>query len=80
MATESEEQKIKEAMGLLGKRTSPAKTAAARANALKPRPNRKPKPLASIECTCDGEGLNHKAGCPRGRAIRYRQRKGLPLA
>ena len=28
---------------------------------------------------CGGEGLDHKATCPRGIRIRVRQKKGLPL-
>lgn len=36
-------------------------------------------PLEAIPCNCGGEGLNHKSTCQRGKAIRYRQRKGLPL-
>ncbi|MES2462250.1 MAG: hypothetical protein V4671_16815 [Armatimonadota bacterium] len=33
-------------------------------------------PLEEIPCTCGGEGLNHKSTCPRGRAIRRRQKAG----
>ena len=37
-------------------------------------------PLAEIVCTCGhGDSINHPTTCARGRAIRYRQAKGLPL-
>lgn len=72
-----EAQKISEVMRILGSRTSERKAAAAReAGKLGGRPL---KPLETLECTCGGEGLDHKSYCPRGRAIRYRQDKGLPL-
>jgi hypothetical protein len=38
------------------------------------------KPLETIACNCGGEGLEHRSMCPRGRAIRYRLKKGLPLS
>lgn len=37
------------------------------------------KPLESLPCNCDGEGLNHRSTCRRGIAIRYRRKRGLPL-
>jgi hypothetical protein len=42
---------------------------------------RKPQPLSAIECTCKaGNSLEgHKSYCPRGKAIKRRQDKGLPL-
>ena len=40
---------------------------------------RRIQPLETITCTCGGEGLEHRSTCPRGRVIRYRRKKGLPL-
>jgi len=48
---------------------------------------RKTKPLAEIACTCGAGGVTvdadgkplHPTTCPRGRVIRYRLQKGLPL-
>jgi len=38
------------------------------------------KPLVAIHCSCGVEGLDgHKSTCKRGRAIKYRRSKGLPL-
>lgn len=37
------------------------------------------KPLETIPCTCGGQGMEHKATCPRGVRIRVRQKRGLPL-
>ena len=69
-----------EAARQLGSIRTERKAASSRENGkLGGRPRGTVKPLAEIECNCGGEGLNHKAGCPRGRAIRYRQAKGLPL-
>lgn len=76
---------LSEAARAMGQVKSEAKTKAARKNATRPRPNaRKPRPnalkkLADIKCTCTGSGLEHRSYCPRGRAIRYRQARGLPL-
>ena len=38
------------------------------------------KALAEIPCNCDGgAGFDHRSTCPRGRTIRQRRKKGLPL-
>ena len=37
------------------------------------------KPLEQIACNCGAEGLEHRSTCPRGRVIRYRRKKGLPM-
>jgi hypothetical protein len=37
------------------------------------------KPLSEIACNCGGVGLDHKASCLRGQAIRRRQKKGQAL-
>ena len=38
------------------------------------------KPLETIACNCGAEeSLEHRSTCPRGRVIRYRRKKGLPL-
>jgi len=69
-----------EAARLLGQIRTPKKAASSRENGKRGgRPAGSVKPLGEITCHCGGEGLNHKAGCPRGRAIRYRKAKGLPL-
>ncbi len=68
---------VSEAGRLGGRAKSDAKAAAARENGLK---GGKPlKPLNEAVCTCGKDGLDHPATCPRGRAIRYRRQKGLPL-
>lgn len=73
----------RQAASLMGSVRSERKAAAARRNAQK---TYKPmKALADIVCGCappDGLGLppfKHKSTCLRGRAIKYRQGKGLPL-
>jgi len=45
-------------------------------------PGRKPWPLSRFACTCGaGESLEgHAATCPRGKAIKRRQKAGRPLA
>lgn len=76
---------ISEAARKMGSVKSEAKAKASRENATRPRPNaRKPRPnalkkLADIKCTCSGSGLDHRSYCPRGRAIRYRQARDLPM-
>ncbi len=74
---QDEKRILSEAARIIGSRKSPRKAAAARENGKKGGPPL--KPLDSISCTCGGTGLDHKAGCSRGRAIRYRQKKGLAL-
>jgi hypothetical protein len=64
-----------EAARLMGSVRSEAKAKAVRENGKK----RSLKPLSEIECTCPGEGLEHRTYCKVGRTIRYRQQRGLPL-
>ena len=66
-----------EAAAALGRIKSEKKAASSRENGKKG--GSQLKPLASIPCSCGGEGLEHKSTCPRGRRIRVRQRTGLPL-
>ena len=75
-----------QAAAMMGRARSEKKTAAAQNNAKKPR-QRPVKPMAEIACTCsagdvtinaEGKPL-HPTTCPRGRVIRYRLTKGLPL-
>jgi hypothetical protein len=72
----SEAEIISQAMGFLGRRTSPKKAEAVRRNGEATR--FKAKPLAEIECKCsvgnDGPDADHKTYCPRGRAYRRRQK------
>lgn len=66
------------AASLLGSARTERKAAASRANGKLG--GRSLKPLLEIQCTCGGgDSLDHKTTCPRGRVIRYRQKKGLPL-
>lgn len=73
-----------EAARLMGSVKSDKKAAAARINAQK---TYKPmKLLADIVCTCERTAgdvglppFQHKSTCLRGRAIKYRTAKGLPL-
>ena len=76
----------RQAAARMGRARSERKTAAAQSNARKPR-QRPVKPMAEIACACgagdvtvdaDGKPL-HPTTCPRGRVIRYRLAKGLPL-
>lgn len=63
---------------LLGMVKSDRKAEAARENGKKG--GKECKPLAEIACTCGhGDSLEHPTTCPRGRVIRYRIKKGLPL-
>lgn len=63
----------------LGKIKTERKAVAARQNATRPRPNRKPKPISDLPCNCDATSdSTHKATCPRGRAYR-RQLKASPV-
>ena len=72
----------------LGMIKSERKAAAARVNARRPRPaGRKPRKAKSINqltCNCgSGDVLElaaHLTTDPRGRVIRYRVKKGLPLS
>ncbi len=83
----------KQAAFLMGSARSPRKQASSKANGRQGgRPHnlnggRKTKPLAEIKCACGAGGVTvdadgkplHPTTCPRGRVIRYRLAKGLPL-
>jgi hypothetical protein len=64
----------------LGSIKTPKKAASSAANIAKANPL---KSLAEIACKCDGGASNvrsdHRGHCPKYRAIRYRELKGLPL-
>lgn len=68
---------ISEAARALGSVRTEKKAASSRENGkLGGRPLKR---LEDIPCTCGGEGLNHLSTCQRGRTIRVRRKKGLPL-
>lgn len=69
----------REAARLLGMARSERKAAASRANGAKSRGRRPLKPLPEFPCTCGrGESIEgHPTTCPRGRAIRRRQKAGV---
>jgi hypothetical protein len=70
-----------EAARLLGSIKTPKKTASSRRNVVKANPL---KLLAEIPCNCAGgeskARKDHKGTCPKYRAIRYREMRGLPLS
>ena len=72
-----QDRKIREVMSLLGKSKSEKKLKALAEN--RKATLFKPKKLNEIACNCGGKKLDHKSTCPRGRAVRYRQKHGLPL-
>jgi len=74
-AVSSDEQR-RAAAALMGSATSERKKQTSAANGRKapPGPGRTPKPLEAFPCTCGGSGLDHKSTCPRGQAIRRRQK------
>lgn len=55
----------------LGSHSSERKTVAVSANGRKG--GRPPRPLDEFACTCEDGVREHRAGCPRGRAIRRRE-------
>lgn len=68
----------REAARMLGMVKSDRKAEASRENGKKG--GKECKRLADIACTCgNGDSLEHPTTCPRGRVIRYRTKKGLPL-
>lgn len=87
------EEARREAARLMGMARTERKKVSSAANGLQGgRPDnlnggRPPKPLAEIACTCgrgdqaltDDRKPAHPTTCPRGRVIRYRVQKGLPL-
>lgn len=66
---------VRKALGYIGSIKTAKKSAASAENGkLGGRPQ---KPLSEIPCTCGaGESLQHGSLCPRGRAIRRRQKAG----
>lgn len=74
------------AASLMGRARTPRKAAASAENG-RLFGGKKTKPLAEIACTCgradetvDSAGkVLHPTTCPRGRVIRYRLSKALPL-
>ena len=76
------EEERRAAAAAMGSARTPAKTAAARRNGFKPGHSfgkgRSPVPLLEIDCSCEaGEALDaHHWRCPRGQAIKRRQKEG----
>ena len=70
---ESEDEIIRHAMGLLGKRTSEKKRAAVARNGAATQFQE--KPLEEFECKCRKCPDDPKTYCPRGRAIIRRRAK-----
>ena len=62
----------------LGRMRSARKTATSKENGKKG--GRRIKPLDDIPCSCGVMVSEHKSTCYRGRAIKYRTKKGLPLS
>ena len=69
-------EEISRALSVLGRIRSPKKAEASRANGS--RGGRPVGPLSALTCTCGrGDALDgHPTTCPRGRAIRRRQKAG----
>lgn len=76
----------RQAAALMGSARTPRKAASSAENG-RLYGGKKVKPLAEIACTCGGGDVTlteggtpaHPTTCPRGRVIRYRLQKGLPL-
>jgi hypothetical protein len=68
---------VREYMSAIGSRKTEKKLKAIARNGLSTR--FKPKPLSELECICGKCPSDPKTYCPRGRAIRRRIAKGLPL-
>ena len=73
------------AASMMGKARTPRKAASSADNGRR-FGGKKIMPLAEIACTCGRPGVLdddgkpvHPTTCPRGRVIRYRLTKGLPL-
>lgn len=76
---EEEKAPLSEAARQLGSVRTAKKAAAARENGKAGGRPKGVKPLADLACNCGGEGLSHKATCPKGRAIRRRKKLGIPV-
>lgn len=75
-----ENELIRQAMSVIGKRTSAAKKVSSRENGKRGgRPAGSLKPLSQLNCTCGGCPEQPKTTCPRGRAIRRRLAASQPL-
>ena len=75
----------KQAAALMGSATTPRKAASSAANGKLG--GKRMTPMSEIACTCGAGDVTvddagkplHPTTCPRGRVIRYRLTKGLPL-
>ena len=69
-------EEVRRALSYIGSIRTPKKAEASRRNG-RLYGGRPPKPLEENPCDCGGEGMSHKSTCPRGRAIRRRQKSAV---
>lgn len=62
-----------EAARILGSIRTPKKAASSKENGVKG--GRPKKAIDELPCTCGRQGTDHTAVCPRGRALRRRQKE-----
>lgn len=78
----TDDQKRKAAAALGSIRSEKKAASSAKNGALAPPgPGRSPAPLFSLACSCGAGDVTegHKTSCPRGQAVKRRQREGRDL-